>query len=218
VAARLRERARIDLAALVALLGPFKADSSVPARRRERNARFRLDTVISLQALAEEYFAGEELQRAKSLLDKETDMLASLDGVDVPDPTGAKIREQIGRSSSRLAFLSGRILIRTDQYNEELLNKVQEKFEDARGLSSEQDCQIDLELGHMLLKSARLGFGTPMYLYDRAIASFEEAAGRNAPALRGDTVRALSAAYAMRETIARVAKAGSGTAASKASR
>ena len=215
LAGRLRERARTDLIALVTLLGAFKADSTVPRRRRERNARLRLDTVISLQALAEEYFAGEELERAKGLLNQEADILTSLANLNLPDQTGAQMRDQVGRSSSRLALLSGRILIRVEPHTVDLIGKVEEKFNEARGFGAEQDCQIDLELGELLLRSARLRLGTPMHLYDRAVESFERAASHNAPALRNDTIRALSVAYAMRETVMRVAKANSGATQSK---
>ena len=197
----------MGLSGLTTLLDTFKVDSSVPTRRRERNARFRLDTLVNLQSLAEEYFAGEEYARARGLLEQETELVASLNKANLSDRT---MRDQVDRTVKRLAFLGGRIRIRLEPQTPELISRVEETFNEARGLGAEQDCQIDLELGDLLLRSARLGVGTPVHLYDRAVDAFERAAGRTAPALHGDTIRALSAAYAMRDTIVRTAKANAG--------
>jgi hypothetical protein len=138
-------------------------------------------------------------------------MLSSLDQATLTGRAGAEMREQIDRASRRLAFLNGRILIRMEPQAADLIGKVEKTFDAARGLDAEQDCLIDLELGDLLLRSARQGSGDPMNLYRRSVAAFERAAGRYAPALRADTIRGLSAAYAMHDTIVRIAKSKAGT-------
>jgi hypothetical protein len=122
------------------------------------------------------------------------------------------IRGQLRRCEARRWFLSGRLLIRQDPTYQSitLIPDVESQFNKARGLDADLDCRIDLELGDLLVTAARLGRGDVTELYGRAVLALERAAGRDAPALRTDTIRALADAYARRQSLLRRTK-GSAT-------
>jgi hypothetical protein len=188
--------------------------ASVP--RRVRHLRLRLDTVIALQAVAEEGVREGERLDARNLVDQETEILASLRTAlsDLALQLGlggalTEVESQVRECAARRCYVLGRILIRDDpSFNDAgLVDKVETNFAAARGAGADLDCRIDLELGEFLLAAAAAGKGDLRVRYEQAVASLERAAGRNAPALRAETVRALAEAYAWRPTILKKARA-----------
>jgi hypothetical protein len=69
------------------------------------------------------------------------------------------------------------------------------------------DCQVDLAIGEAFLASALSGTAADAVTnYRKAISAFEFAVGREAPALRGDAIRALTDAYTKRAMVQRRGK------------
>jgi hypothetical protein len=206
-----------DLATSAEAVKPFGLDAgaaSIP--RRVRHVRLLVDTVTALQAVAEEGVREGERIAAKNLLEQENALLAVL-GTALTD---VALRQGLGRAlpdvesrvrecAARRCYLLARILLRDDPSFSDagLADKVEANFTAARGASEDLDCRIDLELGEFMLAAALAGQGDVRARYERAIASLELAARRNAPALRGETVRALAEAYARRPAVLRKAKA-----------
>jgi len=216
VAAEQRKRAYTALVASAAMVKPFALEIGVPVARRHRHFRIRLDTVIAVQALAEESFLEVELKTASDLLIQEGDILISLrtaiDSDSVLQQSFGEdlgtIHSQIRLHEARRCFLLGRILMRSDPSFGDvgLIEKVEDNFKAARGINQDLECRIDLEFGEMLLAAALAGKGDADSLYRRAVASLELATTRDAPALRATTIRALADAYARRNTFLRIGK------------
>ena len=211
-----REQAARILADSNGVFRTFGLEASVPLARQIRHLRVHCETAVALQDLAQETFHGGAGQAAQKMIDQEATILLGLEqtldsneklqrslGVELMD-----IRSQIRFNAARRYFLLGLILLQSDPgfTDTVLLVKVEALFVKARAVDEDFNCRIDLALGEMLLAAALAGKDNVESLYRRALASFELAATRNAPALRGDTIRALADAYARRNIVLRKAK------------
>jgi hypothetical protein len=210
-AASLHRRTAGDvLATLLAMKDQFPVDTTTSPTRRTRNIPRRLDAVLALQALSAEYLAAGELTFSSALAETETLLLASIESAlrDRGDADAARWRRELLLSRARQSFRSGRVLIRTDPAlgNADLVAQVETLFQAARGATDELNCRIDLELGALLLTAAAAGKGAADDLSRRGVEALERAAGCDAPALRGEVVRALSSGYARRSAILRRTK------------
>jgi tetratricopeptide (TPR) repeat protein len=216
VAAQHRRRAHADLANVAGAIEPFGLSLAVPPRRRSRHFRLRLDTVIVVQALAEESFIEGERRAAQDLLEAENTILVSLRTALADDPQLrtalaedlTEIKAQLRLCEAQRSFLLGRLLIRSDPSFSDagLIDKVDANFCAARGINPDLECRIDLEFGELLLEAALAGKGEARSLYRRAVSSLQLAATHDAPALRAVTIRALTDAYARRGALPRKAK------------
>lgn len=217
VAAQYWKRAHAELIDAEAQVKPFGLESTVPAPRRVRHLRLRLDTVVALRLVAEEGSAEGERQTARAILDQETPILVSLRTALQGD---AEVRERLGEEvaallkqvqicEARRSFLLGRILAWSDpSFNDAgLIAKVEANFDAARGAQTDLDCLIDFELGEMLLTATIAGKGDVNALYRQALSALERAAASDVSALRAEAVKILVDAYARRGAILRKAKA-----------
>lgn len=216
-AAQQRERASTELAVSeTKLVDQFALDATktTSLSRRRRYFRLHMDTMIVNQELAEESFYQNDLKAAQSIVEHFVDpQLARIDGCLKPaghlerafGPEKARIDSRLRLYRARKDFLLGQILIRSDPQfaNEGTISAVEERLKWARGANSELDCRIELALGEMLLSAALLGKGDLSSLYARAIDSLEAAIGKYVPALRAETLRALTDAYAKRDAVRR---------------
>jgi hypothetical protein len=198
------------------MVNQFGLDIGVPVSRRSRHFRLRLDTVVAIQALAEESFCEGKRQAARDLLDQENTILLSLrthldTDAALQQSLGnelAEIRAQVRLYEAQRCFLLGRILIRSDPSFSDagLIGNVETNFNAARGINGDLECRIDLEFGEMLLAAALAGKADVNSLYSRAVTSLELATTRDAPVLRAETIRALADAYAKRNAVLRKAR------------
>jgi hypothetical protein len=176
-----------------------------------------LNTVVVLHGLAQETFYEGEIQSAQDLVNQQNLILtaarqslnadeAFLSSVDAD--AKKKILDQMRLSEAQRSFLLGLILIQADpEFSDTvLLSKAETNFTAARGINAEFDCMIDLVVGEMYLAAASAAKGDVPSLYRYAVQSFELATTRDAPALRGEVIRALTDAYARRNTVLRKAK------------
>jgi len=182
--------------------------------------KLRLDTVAALQALAEESYCERRGDATQELLKEEHKILGTLrtgvendrqlqDALDREiDPVteqpvkGAleKMRSRVRLYEAHESFLSGRLAIRNPKDPEALIT-MRESFEVARGVNSELDCRIDLQLGIALLQASQTAKSNIRELYDEAVAALERAVQYNVPELRTETIAALRDAYDRRNSI-----------------
>jgi hypothetical protein len=188
----------------------FALDRQDRAARRARNFRLRLDTVVALQALGEESFCEGRTDATEILLDQENTILRTLrDAMETDD--GLKeyldgglqeMRTQVRFYEAHYSFLIGRLTIRKKGVSDpDALNIMRTNFNLARGVNSELNCRIDLEMGCRLLQGALEAKSNNKAVYDEAVAALERAASHDAPALRTETIDALREAYTMRNAV-----------------
>ncbi len=211
VAARHLQRAAAELADGSAIVNQFGLDLALPVGQRLLNFRLQLETAAAVHALAEESFCEGGLDAAHHLMEQQDTILISLRTALETDPALpqslgselARARSQVRLYEARRCFLLGRISIRSDPSFSDagLADKVDVTFKPARGVNSELDCRIDLELGELLFDLALAGKGDVNDLYARAVATLELATTRDAPALRAVTVKVLAEAYARRGAV-----------------
>jgi hypothetical protein len=219
VAAQQCDRANAQLAKSSETIKQFGLDSAPPVAARRRRALLHLDTAVAIQALAEESFCEGKLKPAQDMLEQNNDILASLRGALGSD---SSLRRELGAQlttvNARLrlleaqrCFLLGRIALRSDPSfsGSGLLDQVEANFNAARGVDSDLECRIDLEFGELLLAAAMAKKGDVKMLYRRSLTALEAAAGRDAPALRAETMRALADAYSRSAAVARIANESS---------
>jgi hypothetical protein len=217
VAAQHREGAANILLDCIAELKVFGLERNVPRQRRTQHLLLHLNTVVVLHGLAQETFYEGEIQSAQDLVNQQNLILtaarqslnadeAFLSSVDAD--AKKKILDQMRLSEAQRSFLLGLILIQADpEFSDTvLLSKAETNFTAARGINAEFDCMIDLVVGEMYLAAASAAKGDVPSLYRYAVQSFELATTRDAPALRGEVIRALTDAYARRNTVLRKAK------------
>lgn len=217
MAAQSRHHAMITLADGETALKSFGLDPGLPVKKRSKHFLLHLDTVITMQDLAEEFFCGSELQRGKELLEQEEALLISLratmnNDVDLSrslDDKRDAIRSKVRLCEAQRCFLLGRIHLGLDPSfsGSDLMSKIEGNLNAARGIDPNLDCGIDLVLGEVLLAAALAGKGDARSLYQRAVSSFELAATRDAPELRAESIKALADAYAKRNVVMRKKKA-----------
>jgi tetratricopeptide (TPR) repeat protein len=189
----------------------FGLDDDVALPRRAFNFALRLDTVVALQALAEESFCEGRLDESQTQTDQAGSIVESLrvslehdamlkqrfgDGL-------GELRSQVRRYGAERSFLIGRILIRKDPgfSNAGLIDEARTNFNSARGATNELNCRIDLEFGELLLNAALGGKGDILALYEEAVAAFKRSAATNIPELQPHAVEALAEAYAQRPAV-----------------
>ena len=169
--------------------------------------------MIVNQELAEESFYQNDLKAAQSIVEHFVDpQLARIDGCLKPaghlerafGPEKARIDSRLRLYRARKDFLLGQILIRSGPQfaNEGTISAVEERLS-GLGERIANLTVIELALGEMLLSAALLGKGDLSSLYARAIDSLEAAIGKYVPALRAETLRALTDAYAKRDAVRR---------------
>jgi tetratricopeptide (TPR) repeat protein len=216
IAAQSRHHAMTTLADSEKALQSFGLDDGLPVVKRSKHFLLHLDTVITMQDLAEENFCGSELQVAKELLEKETTILTSLRATlntdaDLVQSLGDKldaVRSKVRLCEAQRCFLHGRIQLGLDPSfsSSDLISKIEGDLNAARGVDPTLDCGIDLVLGEALLGAALAGKGDVSSLYERAVTSFELAMTRDSPELRAESIKALADAYARRNTVMRKVK------------
>lgn len=198
----LRARAAQDVADV---LGLMKATVKLDTAGRQRLVEgLWLDAVRAIQLTAEELYAGFESTAAQSMAGELAPLLTTLAGpLDARvDAEGVERRAVLRRVQSRNALLTARLLLRLQpNTTEETLGKVVEALKGARGSERALDCQADLEEGVARLTAVRLGIGDVEREYTQAIDALERASREDAPALRGETIRVLAQAYAMRPMV-----------------
>jgi hypothetical protein len=176
-----------------------------PAGVRLRTERMKLDTAMALQGLAEESFHGGEIDCAKRLLDKKDSILADL-GI---YGDREKLGENFQLAEALTGLLRGWLVFRSDPgtYEQKVLTEIEKYLIRARGQNPTLDCQVDLILGEACLAAALNGSAADAAAnYRKAITALEFAAGREAPELRGDSLRALTDAYAKSGVVQRRTK------------
>jgi hypothetical protein len=198
----LRARAAQDVADVLGLMkATVKLDT--PGRQRLVEGLW-LDAVRAIQLTAEELYAGFESAAAQDMSGELAPLLTTLAGpLDARvDAEGVERRAVLRRVQSRNALLTARLLLRLQPNStEETLGKVVEALRSARGSERALDCQADLEEGVARLTAVRLGIGDVEREYTQAIDALERASREDVPTLRGETIRVLAQAYAMRPMV-----------------
>jgi hypothetical protein len=205
IAVNQRARGRKVFTANVEELDGFSLKKGLPPGLLLRIARMKLDTAMALQGLAEESFHGGELDSTKDLLDRKDAILASLGDYREHEALGPYVRLATALSG----LLRGWLAFRSDSgtYDPKVLTEIEKNLVSARGQNATLDCQADLALGEAFLAAALNGTAADAATnYRKATIALELAAGREAPALRRDAIRALTDAYTKSPAVQRRTK------------
>lgn len=212
-----RKCAEEELREIDAMLAQLSLERGKNLLERKTNCTIYLDTLITLQDLAEESFHENALNKTSEHLGKISPLLLYLKqhlvgDVGLREALGndvtKKMEAQLSLLEQKMNFLLGRLSFSLDRtLNDTKLIAESERFlQSARGGDPTLHCGADLVLGELFLALALSGKGDVRSLYQQAITCLELAATHNVPSLRAETLRVLAEAYLKLPAVKKIAR------------